>query len=140
MEPDAESGAPRAVGVRLRGGRVIKARKAVVSNATAWDTAKMMREEAMPNDETTAWLRDLGETPAQGSIGHLFLGLKGEGMDWSKVDPQHLIIEDWDRPLSDPQNVFLQRKATLFVKTPFRVQINSWIDFGLILTLVLDEN
>jgi len=105
VEPDPSTGAPRAVGVRLKNGKVVKARKAVVSNATAWDTAKMLHEDAMPDEDSRTWLSELGETPAQGSIAHLFLGLKGEGMDWSKVDAQHLIIEDWGRPLSDPQNV-----------------------------------
>ncbi|CAG9462229.1 unnamed protein product [Pedinophyceae sp. YPF-701] len=34
----------RAVGVRLRDGRVVRARKAVVSNATVWDTRKLLSD------------------------------------------------------------------------------------------------
>lgn len=32
----------RATGVRLRGGGTVKARKAVVSNASVWDTVKLL--------------------------------------------------------------------------------------------------
>jgi len=36
-------GSGRATGVQLRGGAVVRARKAVVSNASVWDTAKLVR-------------------------------------------------------------------------------------------------
>ena len=41
---DEESG--RATGVRLKNGNIIKARKAVVSNATPFDTVKMLQPDS----------------------------------------------------------------------------------------------
>lgn len=38
----------RAVGVRLRGGKVLKARRGVVSNASIWDTLKLLPPAAIP--------------------------------------------------------------------------------------------
>ena len=40
----------RATGVVLRGGAVIKASRAVISNATVWDTIPMLPQGAMPDD------------------------------------------------------------------------------------------
>ena len=39
----------RAVGVMLRGGGTIRATKAVVSNASVWDTMKLLPEAAVPD-------------------------------------------------------------------------------------------
>ena len=103
-----------ATGVRLKGGRVARAKIAVVSNATVWDTIPLL-----PNrDELTSqglphaadWADDMAEIPALGSIMHLFLGIDATGLP--DLDPSHLCVRDWARPLGDPQNV-----VTIFIPT-----------------------
>lgn len=68
-----------AVGVRLapRGGRgergsgeVIRARRAVVSNASAWDTQRLLPPGAAP----PAWRDEALQTPRTGSFVHLHAG------------------------------------------------------------------
>ena len=89
----------RAVGVRLKNGSVVKAKKAVVSNATPFDTVKMMP----PNEEEpkglTKWRDELGKLPRHGAISHLFLAIDAEGLDLSHIDdPAHLVVQVRERP------------------------------------------
>lgn len=84
----------RAVGVRLKNGNVVKARKAVVSNATPFDTVKMMPEKEGEPKGLTKWRNDLGTLPRHGAISHLFLGIDAEGLDLSHIDdPAHLVVQ-----------------------------------------------
>ena len=64
----------RAVGVRLKNGKICKARKAVVSNATPFDTVKLMPQKEGEAKELTEWRNDLGTLPRHGAISHLFFG------------------------------------------------------------------
>jgi len=96
----------RAVGVRLKNGNVVKARKAVVSNATPFDTVKMMPQKEDEPKGLTKWRDDLGTLPRHGAISHLFLGVDATGLDLSHLDdPAHLIVQDWDRSMQDSQNL-----------------------------------
>ena len=84
----------RAVGVRLKNGNVIKARKAVVSNATPFDTVKLIPEKEDENKGLTKWRNDMGTLPRHGAISHLFLGVDAKGLDLSHLeDPAHLIVQ-----------------------------------------------
>ncbi|KAL7531853.1 hypothetical protein ACHAXR_006044 [Thalassiosira sp. AJA248-18] len=96
----------RAVGVRLKNGNVIKAKKAVVSNATPFDTVKLMPAEEGEPKGLTKWRDELGKLPRHGAISHLFLAIDAEGLDLSHIDdPAHLVVQDWDRSLQDSQNL-----------------------------------
>ena len=96
----------RAVGVRLKNGNVVKARKAVVSNATPFDTVKLMPQKEDEAKALTKWRNDLGTLPRHGAISHLFLGVDAEGLDLSFIDdPAHLVVQDWDRSMQDSQNL-----------------------------------
>lgn len=103
-----------ATGVVLRGGRIVRAKHAVVSNATIWDTVPLLPDrdeltsQGLPN--AADWKEDMAEIPALGSIMHLFLGIDATGLP--DLDPSHLAVMDWSRPLGDPQNV-----VTIFVPT-----------------------
>ena len=103
-----------ATGVVLKGGRIVRAKHAVVSNATVWDTVPLLpnREElTLQGLEGAAdWKEDMAEIPALGSIMHLFLGIDATGLP--DLDPSHLAVNDWNRPLGDPQNV-----VTIFIPT-----------------------
>uniref|UniRef100_A0A7S4DND3 Amine oxidase domain-containing protein n=1 Tax=Lotharella globosa TaxID=91324 RepID=A0A7S4DND3_9EUKA len=94
------------VGVRLQNGKEIRAKEAVVSATTVWDTVKLLKDEASP--EVRKWKSQMDETPAQGTIAHLFLGIDGDlplSPEGKQLDPAQLFVKDWNRPLSDPQNV-----------------------------------
>jgi len=96
----------RAVGVRLKNGKVVKARKAVVSNATPFDTVKLMPKSEEEPAGLTKWRDDLGTLPRHGAISHLFLAIDAEGLDLSHIDdPAHLVVQDWDKSLQDSQNL-----------------------------------
>eukprot|EP00566_Odontella_aurita_P036647 CAMPEP_0113568002 /NCGR_PEP_ID=MMETSP0015_2-20120614/23597_1 /TAXON_ID=2838 /ORGANISM="Odontella" /LENGTH=686 /DNA_ID=CAMNT_0000470475 /DNA_START=79 /DNA_END=2135 /DNA_ORIENTATION=+ /assembly_acc=CAM_ASM_000160 len=96
----------RATGVRLKNGKVVKARKAVVSNATPFNTVKMMPQKEEEPKDLTKWRDELGSLPRHGAISHLFLGIDAKGLDLSHIqDPAHLIIQDWDRSMQDSQNL-----------------------------------
>jgi len=122
----------RAAGVRLKNGKVIKARKAVVSNATPFDTVKMLpkQEDLDPQmkgfNELAEWRKTLGSLPRHGAILHLFVAVDAEkvvngkkladhpswkaAVDESKgaensMNPAHLIVQDWGRSMQDSQNL-----------------------------------
>ena len=63
----------RAVGVRLKNGKVIKAKKAVVSNATPFDTVKMLGKGDDLPEAAKEWREELGKLPRHGAIMHLSL-------------------------------------------------------------------
>jgi hypothetical protein len=86
---------------------VVKAKKAVVSNATPFDTVKMLKpdEQTVPPD-VHKWREELGKLPRHGAIMHLFLAIDAEGLDLSHIeDPAHLVVQDWGRSLQDSQNL-----------------------------------
>mmetsp|Transcript_11840 Transcript_11840/g.17074 ORF Transcript_11840/g.17074 Transcript_11840/m.17074 type:complete len:679 (+) Transcript_11840:144-2180(+) len=96
----------RAVGVRLKNGNVIKANKAVVSNATPFDTVKMLGSNQDLPEGVKVWRESLGKLPRHGAIMHLFLGIDAEGLDLSHIeDPAQLVVQDWGRSLQDSQNL-----------------------------------
>ena len=99
----------RCVGVKLKNGKVIKARKAVVSNATPFDTVKMLPDGGdapeLP-EGVREWKRTLGKLPRHGAIMHLFLAIDAKDLDLSHIqDPAHLVVQDWGRSLQDSQNL-----------------------------------
>jgi len=50
--------------------QMFKAKRAVISNASVWDTTKLLPEGALTSDEVTAKM----STPMTGSFVHLYLG------------------------------------------------------------------
>jgi phytoene dehydrogenase-like protein len=96
----------RATGIRLKNGNVIKAKKAVVSNATPFDTVKMLGTEQELPEGVQTWRDELGKLPRHGAIMHLFIAIDAEDLDLSHIeDPAHLVIQDWDRSMQDSQNL-----------------------------------
>lgn len=96
----------RAVGVRLKNGKIVKAKKAVVSNATPFDTVKMLGDKQDLPQSVAQWKDELGKLPRHGAIMHLFLAIDAEGLDLSHIeDPAQLVVQDWGRSLQDSQNL-----------------------------------
>ncbi|UBF26909.1 NAD(P)/FAD-dependent oxidoreductase [Kovacikia minuta CCNUW1] len=89
----------RAVGVQLKTGEQIYARHAVVSNASSWDTAKLLPETAhLPA------LQKRQNLPTCPSFMHLHLGIDGTGLP-PDLECHYLIVNDWACGVDAPQNV-----------------------------------
>ena len=92
----------RGVGVRLRGGQKIKASRAVVSNASVWDTLSLLPPSALPQR-----FRDQRQaTPECDSFLHLHLGIDGVGLS-PNLACHYIVVNDWTRGVTAPQNVIL---------------------------------
>ena len=99
----------RAVGVRLeKGGRVIRARRAVVSNASVWDTVeKLLPEEAKRARAARGDDAHTASTPLCGSFVHLHLGIDAAGLPPpEELGIHHLVVKDWGAGVDGDRNVF----------------------------------
>ena len=90
----------RAVGVRLRSGQEIRASKAVVSNASVWDTLKLIPEGAVPK----RYVEKQQATPECDSFMHLHLGIDAAGLP-ENLGIHYIVVNDWDKGITAPQNV-----------------------------------
>jgi phytoene dehydrogenase-like protein len=99
----------RAVGVRLRGGKEIRARRAVISNASVWDTLSFLPEDAIPQSFREKRLA----TSLCDSFLHLHLGINAEGIR-SDLKGHYIVVNDWSRGVTAPQNVVAVSIASVF--------------------------
>ena len=90
----------RAVGVRLRGGKQLRARRAVVSNASVWDTLKLLPQTAVPK----RFRASRQATPECDSFMHLHLGIDAQGLR-TDLACHYIVVNDWDKGVTAPQNV-----------------------------------
>jgi phytoene dehydrogenase-like protein len=89
----------RAVGVQLKTGERIRARHAVVSNASAWDTLKLL-----PDTVRLPSFQKRQNLPACPSFMHLHLGIDATGLP-SDLECHYLIVNNWEVGVDAPQNV-----------------------------------
>jgi phytoene dehydrogenase-like protein len=97
----------RAVGVKLaasgsKPGAVIRARKAVISNASIWDTFGFL---VSPEHLSPSFLADAKETPAVESFMHLHLAIPAAGL--GPFIGHHAIIIDSKRDIAEPGNTVM---------------------------------
>jgi phytoene dehydrogenase-like protein len=92
----------RAVGVRLRGGKEMRSRRAVVSNASVWDTLKLLPEGAVPK----RFRAKRQATPECDSFMHLHLGIEAKGLP-PNLACHYIVVNDWEKGVTAPQNVVL---------------------------------
>jgi hypothetical protein len=65
-----------------------------VSNATPFDTVKMLGEKQDLPEGVYKWKEELGKLPRHGAIVHLFIAIDAEGLDLSHIqDPAHLVVQ-----------------------------------------------
>ncbi len=102
----------RAAGVRLRNGKEIRARKAVVSNASVWDTLKLLPEGSLPK----SFVKERSNTPECDSFMHLHLGIDGAGLR-SDLACHYIVVNDWEKGVAAPQNVVLVSIPSLLDRT-----------------------
>ncbi|MEL6495216.1 MAG: NAD(P)/FAD-dependent oxidoreductase [Cyanobacteria bacterium J06623_7] len=88
----------RAVGVKLRNGKEIRASH-VVSNASIWDTIPMIPAGVLPE----SFVRERTDIPECESFMHLHLGIDGTGLE--DLECHYIVVNDWDRGITAPQNV-----------------------------------
>lgn len=114
----------RAAGVRLKGGKVVRARKAVVSNADLHNTFRLVPRGACAEldaerDRLLApaapvYSDDAGECVKEGGSGaplcksfmHLHLGVKASALP-DDLPPQWTVVNSWDVPIDHPGNVIV---------------------------------
>ncbi|KAL8061260.1 hypothetical protein ABFX02_02G076000 [Erythranthe guttata] len=92
----------RAIGVKLRGGQFVRAKKAVVSNASMWDTVNLLPKEVVPKP----YQEKIKATPQCESFMHLHLGFDAEGIR-EDLGIHHIVVNDWERGVDADQNVVL---------------------------------
>ncbi|CAL5378004.1 unnamed protein product [Camellia sinensis] len=117
----------RAVGVKLRSGQFVHAKKAVVSNASMWDTLDLLPKEVIPK----SYQDRIKTTPQCESFMHLHLGFDAEiavksflrvnVRAWARLAKNassivgisedlkihHIVVNDWERGVDADQNVVL---------------------------------
>jgi len=103
----------RAVGVRLRNGKEILASKAVISNASIWDTLKVIPQGAISQE----FRATRAKTPPSDSFMHLHLGIDRKGLR-EDLACHYIVVNDWEKGVTAPQNVVV-------------VSIPSLLDAGL---------
>lgn len=91
----------RAAGVQLRDGTVIQARVAIVSNASVWDTLKLLPTGALPK----SFVQQRQATPECDSFMHLHLGIDATGL--SDVECHAIVVQDWELGITTPQNLIV---------------------------------
>ena len=84
------------------------AARAVVSNASAWDTARLLPPSAR---QAAAMTASAATTPHLGSFMHLHAGLDAPG---GADHAHHLVVNDWAVPIDSPQNVVIVSVPTVF--------------------------
>lgn len=124
----------RAVGVRLRSGSMLKASKAVITNASVWDTLKLLPDGAMAKKV----VEHRQATPECESFMHLHLGIDGSHIR-SDLACHYIVVNDWAQGVNAPQNVVLVSipsvldpslappgKHTIHVYTPGNEPYDLW--------------
>ncbi|HHP7230052.1 MAG TPA: phytoene desaturase family protein [Xenococcaceae cyanobacterium] len=90
----------RAVGVRLKDGTELTATKSVISNASVWDTLKLLPDNAA----TRQLIQAKKATPECDSFMHLHLGIDATGLP-ADLQCHYIVVNDWQQGVTAPQNV-----------------------------------
>ncbi|RMF21011.1 MAG: NAD(P)/FAD-dependent oxidoreductase [Cyanobacteria bacterium J083] len=125
----------QAVGVQLKNGKKIQATRAVISNASIWDTLKLIPIEQLPPK-----LAKRKSIPQCESFMHLHLGINGDNLP-ANLACHHIVVNDWTKGINAAQNVVLisipslldrnlapQGKHTIHVYTPANEPYAIWQD------------
>lgn len=88
-----------AVGVELRKNkRKIYAKRSVITNASYWDTMKLLPDICMSSGNLQ---EELDKVPRTNSFVHLHLGINGEGLQG--LESHYTVINQWEK-IDAPQN------------------------------------
>lgn len=92
----------RATGVKLTNGQQLRAREAVISNASIWDTLKLLPAAAVP----PSFIETRQHTPQCASFMHLHLGIDATKLP-DNLACHYIVVNDWAKGIEAPQNVVL---------------------------------
>ena len=105
----------RAVGVRVRRpkGKILRAKRAVISNASVWDTTKLLQQSPQCDSVLPAAVAATKmATPRTGSFVHLHLGIDATGLP-ANLESHYSVINRWS-PIDGEQNhVIISIPSTL---------------------------
>jgi phytoene dehydrogenase-like protein len=96
----------QATGIRLRkGGRIVKANQAVVSNLSVWDLfgSGIVDKSAFPSD----FVKERIETPVGKSFMHLHVGFRATREELEKLQAHYMYIDDWTKGIEGEDNAVL---------------------------------
>ncbi len=96
----------RARGVSLASGEVIRVRQAVISNASIWDTLKLLPPRSKASPTVQRFYSERQNTPACPSFMHLHLGIDGSGLP-DDLPCHFVVVNDWSLGIEAPQNVIV---------------------------------
>ena len=100
----------KATGVKLkRNGKVIKAKRSVISNASIWNTLELIKDEDLnPEIRKTKY-----NTPMTDSFMHLHIGIDATGLP-ADLESHYSVINSWENGINAPQNhVIISIPSTL---------------------------
>lgn len=92
----------RAVGVRLRSGEILRCSQGVVSNASVWDTLKLLPLDAVSQQ----WRSQRQQIPHCDSFLHFHLGIDGTNLP-TDLACHYIVVNDWEKGVNAAQNVIL---------------------------------
>ncbi|KAG5185959.1 amine oxidase [Tribonema minus] len=97
----------RAVGIKLKSGAVIRARRAVISNTSIWDLLKLVPNTGDKEGFPEAFVEASQATPDTASFNHLHLGIDAAGLEELKLNIHYTVINTWDEPIDAPLNMVI---------------------------------
>lgn len=128
----------RATGVCLkRGNRIIRAKKAVVSNLSVWDLygSGIVDQSAFPE----SFLRARLDTPVGKSFMHMHIGFRATKEELKQLEAHYMYIDDWNRGVEAEDNAVLLSipsvhddtlappgQAVLHIYTPATEEFARW--------------
>lgn len=112
LEEDDGSGKAKCTGVVLGDGKVIKAKKGVVSNAPLWNMARILEDSVSENDPSDGPVASAVKNIRQqadgmkmtGSFMHLHLGIPKDGLD--DIECHHSVL-DFSKEVTSEQNMVI---------------------------------
>lgn len=96
----------QATGIRLRkGGRIVKANQAVVSNLSVWDLfgTGIVDKSAFPGD----FVAERIATPVGKSFMHLHVGFRATREELEQLQAHYMYIDEWDKGIESEDNAVL---------------------------------
>jgi len=128
----------RAQGITLKKkGKVVTAKKAVVSNLSVWDLFEsgIVDNSAFPDD----FVQERKETPVGKSFMHLHLAFKATPQELTKLEAHYMFMDDWERGIDAEDNAVLvsipsvhddtlapDNEAVLHAYTPATEDYEKW--------------
>lgn len=143
----------KATGVKLRNNnKMIKARKAVISNLSVWDMFKSKKGISStssteppiidPSHFPSNFIQERRETPMGKSFMHLHMGFRATREELSKLQAHYIYMKDWDRGVEAQDNAALlsipsvhdetlapEGYAVLHIYTPATEDFGKWQKF-----------